>query len=48
MHNTGDYSISDLAEVFSVSRPAVYRTLGRQRPGEFAFPGQSQEGREFA
>lgn len=29
MHNTGDYSISDLAEVFSVSRPTVYRTLNR-------------------
>lgn len=32
MHATGDYSISDLAEVFSVSRPTVYRTLGRQGP----------------
>ena len=29
MHATGDYSISDLAEVFSVSRPTVYRTLSR-------------------
>jgi len=29
MHATGDYSISDLAEVFSVSRPTVYRTLKR-------------------
>jgi DNA invertase Pin-like site-specific DNA recombinase len=28
MHGTGEYSISDLAEVFSVSRPTVYRTLG--------------------
>lgn len=32
MHSTGDYSISDLAEVFSVSRPTVYRTLDRMRP----------------
>src|SRR5690349_22320941 len=32
MHDTGDYSISDLAELFSVSRPTVYRTLGRQSP----------------
>jgi len=32
MHETGDYSISDLAEVFSVSRPTVYRTIGRKRP----------------
>ncbi|NJO36363.1 MAG: recombinase family protein [Sphingomonadales bacterium] len=30
MHTTGDYSISDLAEVFSVSRPTVYRTLSRR------------------
>jgi DNA invertase Pin-like site-specific DNA recombinase len=29
MHDTGDYSVSDLAEVFSVSRPTVYRTLQR-------------------
>jgi len=29
MHDTGDYSISDLAEVFAVSRPTVYRTLKR-------------------
>ena len=30
MRATGDYSISDLAELFSVSRPTVYRTLARQ------------------
>ena len=29
MHATGEYSISDLAEIFSVSRPTVYRTLKR-------------------
>ncbi len=29
MHATGEYSISDLAELFSVSRPTVYRTLQR-------------------
>ena len=28
-HATGEYSISDLAELFSVSRPTVYRTLNR-------------------
>lgn len=32
MHDTGEYSISDLAELFSVSRPTVYRTLARQAP----------------
>ena len=31
MHATGDYSINDLAELFSVSRPTVYRTLRRQQ-----------------
>jgi predicted DNA-binding protein YlxM (UPF0122 family) len=30
MHGSGDYSVSDLAEVFSVSRPTIYRTLGRK------------------
>ncbi len=29
MHDTGEYSISDQAELFSVSRPTVYRTLAR-------------------
>ena len=29
MHATGHYSIGDLAEVFAVSRPTVYRTLSR-------------------
>ena len=30
MHDTGDLSITDLAELFSVSRQTVYRTLARQ------------------
>ena len=29
MYDTGEYSISDLAELFSVSRPTVYRSLAR-------------------
>lgn len=29
MHGSGEYAISDLAELFSVSRPTVYRTLSR-------------------
>ncbi|WP_230981790.1 helix-turn-helix domain-containing protein [Ruegeria pomeroyi] len=29
MYDSGDYSVSDLAEVFSVSRPTVYRKLQR-------------------
>lgn len=31
MHGTGEYSIADLGEVFSVSRPTVYRVLERGR-----------------
>jgi len=29
MHASGDYSIADLPELFTVSRPTVYRTLQR-------------------
>ncbi len=32
MHATGDYTLADLAEVFNVSRPTVYRTLERDLP----------------
>ncbi|MEV4250694.1 recombinase family protein [Streptosporangium canum] len=31
MHDSGEYTIADLAEVFSVSRPTVYRVLDRTR-----------------
>ena len=30
MNDTGEYAIGDLAELFSVSRPTVYRTFARQ------------------
>ena len=30
LHDSGEYSIGDLAAVFSVSRPTVYRTLRRK------------------
>jgi len=30
IHASGDYSIADLAELFTVSRPTVYRTLQRE------------------
>ena len=29
MYDSGEYSISDLGELFGVSRPTVYRILGR-------------------
>ena len=31
MYDTGDYSVSYFAELFSISRPTVYRTLDRRR-----------------
>ena len=34
MYDTGDYSVSDLADVFSVSRPTIYRTLQRTRTAD--------------
>jgi DNA invertase Pin-like site-specific DNA recombinase len=30
MHDTGAYAISDLAELFSVSRPTIYRVLAKR------------------
>lgn len=30
MHDSGDYTISDLAELFAVSRPTIHRTLKRR------------------
>lgn len=30
MHGTADYSINDLAELFSIGRATVYRTLERK------------------
>ena len=39
MHDTRNYSISDLAELFSISRPTVYRTLARQGGGAIANAG---------
>ena len=43
MHGTGDYSISDLAELFSISRPTVYRTLGRQPVGPTETASRSRD-----
>jgi len=31
MYDTGDYSISDLADLFAVSRPTIYLALARQQ-----------------
>nr|WP_229699330.1 helix-turn-helix domain-containing protein [Nonomuraea glycinis] len=34
MHATGDYTIADVAELFTVSRPTVYRVLDRHKNAE--------------
>jgi DNA invertase Pin-like site-specific DNA recombinase len=34
MYASGDYSIADLAELFTVSRPTVYRILQRSQLSE--------------
>ncbi|WP_461144669.1 helix-turn-helix domain-containing protein [Salinifilum aidingensis] len=34
MHASGGYTITDLTELFSVSRPTVYRTLQRGPDGQ--------------
>lgn len=34
MYDTGDYPISDLAELFDVSRPTVYRVLQRTKSAD--------------
>ena len=42
MHATGEYTIADLMEVFSVGRATVYRALNRRAtstPGPAAVPG---------
>ena len=41
MHATGDYSITDLADLFSVSRPTVYRTLQSNQSPPVARPSVS-------
>jgi predicted DNA-binding protein YlxM (UPF0122 family) len=38
MYDTGDYSISDLAELFDVSRPTVYRVLQRTQSAGIGTP----------
>lgn len=32
MHQSGEYKISDRGELFSVSRPTMYRTISRTNP----------------
>jgi DNA invertase Pin-like site-specific DNA recombinase len=41
MHDTGDYTIADLSDLFSVSRPTVYRTLERTRVTSPAAPSDA-------
>lgn len=38
MYGSGEYSVSDLAEPFSTSRPTIYRTLEKQANATVAEP----------
>nr|WP_243971661.1 recombinase family protein [Methylobacterium sp. J-072] len=40
MHDAGEHSIGDLAELFTVSRPTIYRTLSRS-VGSSPLPGET-------
>ena len=42
MYDTGDYSISELGEVFSVSRPTVYRVISRRSDADVKATGRVQ------
>jgi DNA invertase Pin-like site-specific DNA recombinase len=42
MYDTEEYSISDLAEVFDVSRPTVYRVLARTKAAEAGGTGGAE------
>ena len=39
MHDSGDYTIGEIAEVFKVTRPTIYRSLERTRPNVQASGG---------
>ena len=41
MHDTGEYSVSDLAQLFSISRPTVYRTITRTAEPTRCEPGKT-------
>jgi DNA invertase Pin-like site-specific DNA recombinase len=41
MHKTGEYTITDLGELFSVSRPTVCRTINRVGARNYVVAGQA-------
>ena len=42
MHASGDYPIAEIAELFSVSRPTIYRALQRRAPAGPALPADTR------
>jgi excisionase family DNA binding protein len=36
LHSAGEHNIAELAELFGVSRPTVYRVLERGKPADTA------------
>ena len=44
MHDSGDYPIAEIAEIFKVSRPTIYRALQRTTPGSANLPPDTRPG----
>ena len=44
MHDSGDYPIAEIAGIFKVSRPTIYRALQRTAPGSANLPPDTRPG----
>jgi DNA invertase Pin-like site-specific DNA recombinase len=44
MHDSGDYPIAEIAAIFKVSRPTIYRALQRTTPGSANLPADTRPG----
>jgi hypothetical protein len=44
MHDSGDYPIAEIAAIFNVSRPTIYRALQRTTPGSADLPAAVRPG----
>ena len=44
MHDSGDYPVAEIAEIFKVSRPTIYRALQRTVSGSATLPSGTRPG----
>ena len=44
IHDSGDYPIAEIAGIFKVSRPTMYRALQRTTPGSATLPADTRPG----